>query len=234
MVPDDGFLGRVNTTPGGINSYRSGTKDHIFPLETKGNIGIGMEILEDARERIKKHYFIDQLQLKDGPQMTATEVNQRVDEHLRLLGPILGRLHFEYLGPMIIRILDIMKEAKELPEGMPEELEDSNLDVFFSSQIAKAQRMGDARTLATFMEVAAGMAQIDPSVLDNIDMDRLIEINAELYGVNQEIFRTTEEKKELRESRAQAQQDAQQQQQEMHSGEVANKVAPAVTAAQPS
>jgi hypothetical protein len=230
MVPDDGFLGRVNTTPGGINSYRAGTKDVIFPLETKGQLGIGLEILEDARERIKKHYFIDQLQLKDGPQMTATEVNQRVDEHLRLLGPILGRLHFELLGPLIIRIIDIMKDANELPDNMPGQLADTNLDVFFSSQIAKAQRMGDARTLGQFMEVVAGMAQFDPSVLDNISMDELLLENAELYGVSQEILRTSQDREELRGARQNAQAQQEQMLREQHEAEVANKSAPAVKA----
>jgi len=232
MVPDDGFLGRVNTTPGAINAYRSGSKDLIFPLETGGNLNISFEMLQDNRDRIKQHYFIDQLQLKDGPQMTATEVNQRVDEHLRLLGPVLGRLHFELLGPAIGRVIEIMKDANELPDNMPDELKDANIDVFFSSQIAKAQRFGEARTLQQFMETMAGVAQINPAVLDNIDFDMLTTINAELYGVNQEIFRGSNEVQQLRDQRAQAEQEAARQQQEQHQAEVANKVAPAVQAQQ--
>ena len=76
-----------------------------------------VEIMQDVRERIKQHFFVDQFQLREGPQMTATEVNTRVDMQLRLLGPLLGRLHFEFLQPMVGRMLQIMSRKGLLPEN---------------------------------------------------------------------------------------------------------------------
>jgi len=37
MVPDDGFMLPVRTTPGGLNFYRSGTRDRIEPLNIGAN-----------------------------------------------------------------------------------------------------------------------------------------------------------------------------------------------------
>ena len=46
--------------------------------------------------------------MQDGPQMTATEVIQRNEEKMRLLGPVLGRLQSELLKPLIDRVFAIL------------------------------------------------------------------------------------------------------------------------------
>ena len=40
--------------------------------------------------------------MQQGPQMTATEVIQRNEEKMRLLGPVLGRLQSELLKPSAV------------------------------------------------------------------------------------------------------------------------------------
>lgn len=226
-IPDDGFLGRVNTTPGGLNPYRAGTTDRIFPIETKGNIGLGLDLMNDVRERVKQHFFIDQLQLREGPQMTATEVNARVEVQLRLLGPLLGRLHSEFLQPMVARLLDIMSRKNLLPKNPPAELVGGNfeLEVFFTSQIAKAQRLGEADNLTRFLSTMEGIVQFDPKAADNIDIDKVTKKLAVLNGVPEDIFNDEETVEELREQRAEAQAAAQQQEQELAGAEVLNKAA---------
>ncbi len=50
--------------------------------------------------------------MQNGPQMTATEVVQRNEEKMRLLGPVLGRLQSELLRPMIDRTFAILLRKK--------------------------------------------------------------------------------------------------------------------------
>ena len=227
MVPDDGVLGRVNSTPGGLNTYRAGTDDRIFPLATGGNPGIGVDIMEDIRSRIKQHYFVDQFQLREGPQMTATEVNARVEMQLRLLGPVLGRLHFEFLQPLVGRVLSIMQRKKLLPENPPAELTQGSLDieVFFTSQIAKAQRSSEANNLLEFLASAQPIVEFDPKAADIIDIDKTIRKVAILKGVPEDIFRDEDEIEELREQRAQAEQQQAAAEQEMIGAEMLSKTA---------
>lgn len=229
-IPDDGFLGRVNTTPGGLNPYRSGTQDRIFPIETRGNIGLGLELIADVRERVKQHFFIDQFQLREGPQMTATEVNARVEIQLRLLGPILGRLHTEFLQPMVARILDIMSKKRLLPPNPPAELAGRNfeLEVFFTSQIAKAQRMAEADNLSRFLGQMQGVVSFDPASADTIDIDKVVKKMAILNGVTEDIFRNDEEVEELRDSRQQQQQQMEQTQQGLAGAEILQKAGPQI------
>ncbi len=46
--------------------------------------------------------YQNQLMMQSGPQMTATEVVQRNEEKMRLLGPVLGRLQSEHDSELII------------------------------------------------------------------------------------------------------------------------------------
>ena len=117
LVPDDGVLGPVRTIPGGLNYYRASTGARIEPLLTGGNIGISYEMMQDLRERIRTTFFLDQLEFQGAPRMTATEVVERTERTLRLLGPTLGRLQSEFLGPMIERIYGVLLRAGRLPEA---------------------------------------------------------------------------------------------------------------------
>lgn len=209
MIPDDGFM-RFNTKPGGLNPYRSGTGDKVYPIETRGQIGLGLDMIREVRESIKQSFYIDQLQLREGPQMTATEVNARTDEHLRLLGPILGRLHFELLQPLIARVIGIMKRKGELPEGAPEALQGKTPQVFYSSQIARAQRISEGQNFNRYFETIGAMSQVYPEILDNLNPDKVASFLSIIYGTPQEVMRDDSDREGMREDR-QAQQEQMQQ-----------------------
>lgn len=77
----------------------------VVPMQTGGRPDLGLDIIKDLQMRIREIFFVDQLQLNIGPQMTATEVMQRTEEKLRLMGPVVGRAENELLSPLIIRCL---------------------------------------------------------------------------------------------------------------------------------
>lgn len=227
MIPDDGFM-RFNTKPGGLNPYRSGTQDRVYPIETRGQVGLGIDLLNEIRARIKESFYIDQLQLREGPQMTATEVNARTDEHLRLLGPILGRLHFELLQPMVARMIGIMKRKKLLPPNPPEALAGRSPQVYFSSQIARAQRIAEGQNFDRYMMSMAGMAEAFPEIMDNFEPDGIARYLAGIYGTPTEVMRKEQDMKGMREQRAQQQQEMQQTMLEQEQAKTAETAAKAV------
>jgi hypothetical protein len=225
MIPDDGFM-RFNTKPGGLNPYRAGTQDKVYPIETRGQVGLGIDMVRDIRDRIKESYYIDQLQLREGPQMTATEVNARTDEHLRLLGPILGRLHFELLQPLIARTIGILKRKKQLPPNPPKELEGAQMQVFYSSQIARAQRISEAQNFERYFTTVLGMAEIMPEVVDNFNPDDVVKYLADIHGAPQEVMREEDARDGMRQQRAEQQQQQEQammEQEQAKTAEIATK-----------
>jgi hypothetical protein len=207
---DDGVIGSIRLTPGGINVVRQ--MDALDTLRNEGRFDIGNLEEEKLKESIRRIYYTDQLQLNQGgPQMTATEVQIRFELMQRLLGPTFGRLMTEMLAPMIDRVFGILYRAGKLPPP-PEELLDSEsgIEIEFEGPLAKAQRSGDITALERWQQVNAPLGQIDVSLYDNLDPDEVARGTAHITGLPPNWIRSVEDREEIREQRQQ--QQAQQQQ----------------------
>lgn len=226
MIPDNGFLLPVRTQPGGSNIYRAGSKDRIEPLITGGRVDINDTMVEQARQRIKSAFFIDQLQLQQGPQMTATEVMQRTEENLRMMGPILGRLNNELLKPIIDRVFGIMFR-KGLFGDVPDDLKGKDLEVRYVSQISKAQRSGEADTFTRVIQSVAPILEMQPQMLENINGDAVLRYHADVFGLPEEMLRGVEEVEGARKKAAKAKAAQMQAQQDNVNADTAQKVSKA-------
>ena len=163
------------------------------------------------RTAIRQAYYSDQLQLQEGPQMTATEVQVRYELMQRLLGPTLGRFQTEFLNPLIERAFGIMLRANAfLPT--PNELGDENLDIEYVGPLARSQRMEESVAVERLYQLAMNIAQADPSVMDIINNDEAMRLRANLLGVPKSVLRGRDEVEEIRTQRAEQQQMMQQQQ----------------------
>ena len=225
FMPDDGILLPVKTTPGGFNYYRAGTADPIRPLETKGRIDIGVLMMDGIRDRIRQAFFVDQLQLQEGPQMTATEVLQRTEEKVRFLSPVLGRQQFELLAPTINRVFNIHERAGLFLEP-PDVLRGIDIQVRYSSTIARAQKVGEAQSLVRGLDLLAPVAQAQPEILDNLEGDEYFRFVANTFGFPQEIIKTEDKRDAIRQARAEAQKAELDQNQDDADVENISKVAP--------
>lgn len=206
QAPDDGFLNPVRTTPGGINFYRAGTPDRIEPIMMGSDPGVGQEIINDLRERIRDIYFVDQLQLQEGPQMTATEVLQRTEEKLRLMGPLMGRLESELLGPMLGRVYGILSRQGKLAPP-PEVLQQADFKVTYTSPIARAQEQTEAGGIMRALQVLEPFINMDPSVSDNFNGDELSKGVFKMFSVSPIYLREDEQIAATRKDRAKKAED---------------------------
>jgi hypothetical protein len=213
LVPDDGVLGPIRTIPGGLNYYRASSGARIEPLLTGGNIGISYEMMTDLRERIRTTFFLDQLQFQGAPRMTATEVIERTERTLRLLGPTLGRLQSEFLGPMIERIYGVLSRGGRLPEP-PQSVAEQELRIEYVSPLARAQRQSETQGIMRTLEFIGPIAGMDPQAAQVIKGADTVRHIAELNGVPPMLLKSNEELME----EAKAQQEAQAAQQQMMQG----------------
>jgi len=224
MVPDDGFILPVRTTPGALNFYRTGTRDRLEPLQVGANNPLGLNMEEQRRNAIREAFYVDQLLSQEGPRMTATEVLQKNEERMRLLGPVLGRLQAELLQPLISRTFELMLANKELPEA-PEMLQGQNIDIEYVSPLAKAQKLTDLQSTMRGLEVMMQMGEMAP-VGDYIDTDGLIKYIAEVTGMPAKIIKSEEEVAALREEQQQQAAIQAQQQEQMVEGQNMQQAAP--------
>jgi len=210
MVPDDGFLLPIKVSPASLNFYTPGS-DPLVPLETKGNIPIGQEMIAQRQDSIVKAFFLDWLfREKKKERQTTTEIIDDREEMLRQLAPILGRLQGELLGPMIRRSYNILQRHGAFPPP-PAELAARGLKVSYVSPASVAQRGIKAMNISRYLQEVTALASVDPGVLDTVNMDAAATEIAELRSVSPAILRDPQEVAQLRQQR----QEQQQQQQQM-------------------
>jgi hypothetical protein len=224
LVPDDGFLLPVRTVPGGLNFYRSGTRDRIEPLNIGANNPLGLNMEEQRRTAIRNVFYVDQLLLQQGPQMTATEVIQRNEEKMRLLGPVLGRLQSELLKPMIDRCFAILLRNNQFAPA-PDFLSGQDIEIEYVSPLAKAQKSTELSSITRAIEILGSLANVAP-VFDYINFDALVKHVADLVGVPQKVLKLQSQVNAEREQAAQQQQQMAQMQQLQQVAKAGGDIAP--------
>lgn len=206
MLPDDGFLGPLDLLPGGLNYARLDGPgfDRVGPLFQPPTPRDVREEIMAVEDRVRRGFYIDWMNLPTKPQMTATEVLQRRDEMLRLMGPMVARLQAELLGPIIERTFNIMWRNRLLPQP-PESLSGQGYQVEYLSPLALAQKSNDADAALRWLQSVGGMAQFDPAAIDVVDTDEMVRFLADRQGAPSRVVRSKEAAAELAAQRAEQQ-----------------------------
>lgn len=171
-----------------------------------------LEDIQDVRERIRGAFSADLFMMlanSVNPQMTATEVAERHEEKLLMLGPVLERLHSELLSPLIESTFDRMVMAGIVPEAPPE-LRGMELNVVFVSMLAQAQRAIATNSVDRFVGNLGQVAAFKPEVLDKFDGDQWVDRYSDMLGVDPELIIANDKVAVIRQQRAQAAAQAQQ------------------------
>ncbi len=194
--------------------------DGIRTLESKARFDVGELRIEKLQSSIRSAFRIDQLQLKESPAMTATEVNVRYEMMQRLLGPTFGRLQADYLDPLINRTFKIMLRAGQFPE-VPQVVKDlqGELDVEYVGPLPRAQRQEVVQSTQQWLGGVMGIAEVLPDVLDLIDVDQIGRETARMSGLPAKYLKDKDEVKAVRADRAEQQQKMAQAQQAREEGE---------------
>lgn len=212
MVPDDGFFLPIRTTPAGLNFFRTGIGDNsmIRPLETKGNVPLGLEMEDQRRQAILRAFYQDRLKLqKEKIEMTKTEAIIRDQENLRMMSPTVGRIEIEFLNECIGTTFAYKLKQGAFPEP-PQILENEELAVEYISPIARAQKSGESEAINRAMAMLAPIGQFDPQIFDNFDGDEVARSSREWFGIPARIMKprsVVEQIRRTRAERAQAEQE---------------------------
>jgi hypothetical protein len=173
-----------------------------------------LEDISDVRGRIRGTFYADMFLMLANQQdsrMTATEVAERHEEKLLMLGPVLERLHDEMLNPAIEITFERMMAAGIVPPPPPD-LHGQSINVEFVSMLAQAQQAVGTNSVDRFVATLGSVAQYKPGVLDKLDEDKWADAYADMLGVDPELIVPSDKVALIRKARADAQ--AQQQQAE--------------------
>lgn len=202
----------MSVLPGGITYTPNNGSGAGFAPAYQVNIELGelRADIEDIRTQINQAFFADIFmmisQLDDV--RSATEIVERKQEKLLMLGPVLERLHDELLDPAIDRVFNIMLANGLLPQP-PAELRGQMLDIDYISTLAQAQKAAETGSIDRITGFVGGLAGAKPEVLDKIDFDAAVDEYGEALGISPRIILASDQVAQARAARAQAMQQQQ-------------------------
>jgi hypothetical protein len=201
---------KASTIPGDITYYdiREGQQGFRPVYEINPRIN-EMELKQQqVRQRISKAYFEDLFLMMANStrrQITAREIDERHEEKLLALGPVLEQLNQDLLDPLIDNTFDIMLRQQMLPLP-PEEIQGIELKVEYTSIMAQAQKLSGLAGVDRFTQYVGQVAQVDPRILDKVNADQLIDVYGEITSIDPQVINDDKVVEKVRQDRAKQQQ----------------------------
>jgi hypothetical protein len=187
-------------------SYTKGGLKPIFEISPA--IGAVIQDMDDLRKIVDRHYFADfLLYLTKNPKTrTATETDAILNEQQRVIGPQLQSLNWTYNIPVAEFVADFVLDTdSELPPPPPS-LQGRSLKPEFISIFAQAQRAADLPSIERYVQMVGGVAQMNPRVLDKINLDKLADLYEDRLYLPEGLNRGQEEVEVMREQAMREQQ----------------------------
>lgn len=183
-----------------------------YEVKPEGVSAVSSDI-EQTKERIKEAWFVPFLIAmltsdREQPD-TAREVDEKHQEKMLMLGPMLEAFH-EELAKLIRRTFNIMARMGLIPPP-PQGIHLPAMQVEFISILAQAQRAADLSATERWIQFGVAMREGMPELLDNVDGDETFRDYGDKLGVPAKNMRDlgTVQKldvQQLRQQRAQQQQ----------------------------
>lgn len=178
----------ISHAPGGVTFYDPFTS--TAKVEPLYQILSGVLQALDAKifrveQRINEVYFKDlflMLATTDRREITAREVDEKHEEKLFALGPVLQRTHRDCLSNAIVRAYKIMERRGEFAPAGPE-LQGKLVGIRYISALAYAQRGAGAASIERFFGFTGNIAQAFPQVKHAVNINKSLQIYADNIGV---------------------------------------------------
>ena len=176
VAKGDMFRESVNLYAGGMTyvdlEADEKLQDNLMVMESRGNLGFGLEMRQDTRTLIAEAFLLNKLTLPQVHEMTAFETQARLDEFRRAALPFFGPIESEYHLKVLDVTFEMLLANKAIP-APPKELLDTDVTFKFEGPL---NTLEGRQTVAAFQEsvqiIAAG-SQSDETVSKSFDLKKM-------------------------------------------------------------
>jgi len=209
LLAKDGGLTKFQMGPRALNygGIDQQGRALVQALQTGAQPGVTMELVATVQQEVKAAFLMNlfQILVQKEREQTAFETMVRDQEKGALMGPQLGRLTHDMFGPMIEREIDILAHKRLLPPPPPELAQfGASYEVEYSSPLTRAQQAGDAVALQQVLQDILPLTQVDETILQRFDTDKLLPDLSKIRGMPIKWLRSEEEMEEIAARRAEA------------------------------
>ena len=162
--------------------------------------------VRESEERINEALYADLFKMisqMDRRLVTAREIDERHEEKMLGLGPVLERQHREKLGPLLRRAYTAVVESGKVAP-LPEEYADVPVSIDYVSLLAQAQKAVSTGGVERLYAFVGNIAAADPEAIDKLDTDAAIDEYSEMLGTPSRIVRGGKDVEGIRQQRQQA------------------------------
>lgn len=218
LTTERGLMSTLDLGPRGLTVVRD--INELVPYESRANFQVSAEELSLLQHSIKQAFRVDQLELKESPAMTATEVQVRYELMQRLLGPTLGRLKVDWLDRVISNVFSIEYRAGRLPKRPTSVPVDAEIQIEYVGAMATAQKTQQANDILQWAGEMAQLGQMGYSGLNYlVDADKLGREIADLRNIPEMIVNGEDEVKKQKQEDAEEMQKQENMEQQAQSGQ---------------
>lgn len=204
----------INIEPGGntfIDNKLQGQGEALSSLyEVRPDLGAIQQKIMDTRQSIKNGFYnnLFLMLVEQTGKMTATEVAERHQEKLTLLGPVLESIHGELLNPLIDTTYSFCLDAGLIPPP-PEEIQDQPIKIEYVSILAQAQKLIGLQGIERVAGFIGNLAGVMPEARYKFDVFAAIDEYADAVGSPPSIIRDTKDAQQMQAAASQQMQAAQ-------------------------
>lgn len=237
MLDDEaGSSPRIDQNPGGKSYGRRDARGNwnAEPINPGGTTAPAQELMATTESQVESFYYLDAFKAVQKitdkgsvNHMSATEFAGRSAEQMQAAGPAVSRLRAEMLAPVIFRTAAILIRGGFVPLP-PWQLRGAQVTPEYVSPLAIAQRSHPRNSILRLIGDITPLAQVDPTALDAINLERAVAEIAEADHVPQIILNTPAEREAIKKGRAEAAQRAAQSEQMVQASEASKNTAQAL------
>lgn len=137
-------------------------------IQDKSGMPLGLELQQRSEEMIRKAFYADKLQMpqRGGPQETAYEVGQRVQQFLRDALPLIEPLETEVNGTDHEITFQLMFRAGAFgtPDTIPQSLSNADVEFKFASPLREQKDRQKGQVFLEGIQLIQAGAALDPAV----------------------------------------------------------------------
>lgn len=174
----EAIRGDMNVYPGGFTAidaeYDERLGEVLRPLvQDKSGLPFGVDMADRTSAMLREAFFLTKLSMPPtgGPDMTAYEVGQRVQEYIRQALPLFEPMEADYNGSLCeITFETLMREGAFGPaDSIPPSLRNSEIAFRFESPLSEGAERAKGQTYMEAKTIIAEAAALDPSAAKMID-----------------------------------------------------------------
>lgn len=203
---------RASILPGDMTytDERDGQKGFRRAFDVQLDLNALGADIKEVQNIIRRAYYEDlflMLAQTDRREITAREIDERKEEKLLALGPVLEQTNQDLLDPLIDITYQYMQELGLIPPAPPE-LQGQDLKVEYISVMAQAQKLIGVSTLERFASFAGQVGSLDERAAKKVRWDQVIDDYGDRSGINPKLIRSDEEVEQMVQAEMEAKRQA--------------------------